>query len=185
MRNRKPNRLKGYDYSQDGVYFITVCIQNHIEWFGNIKNEKMVLNKCGGIVEKQWAWLGDQYPYVVLDEHVVMPNHFHGIISILGNGRMDGCVVGNGRDRSLQKIKPLPELIGAFKTTSSKLIHGIGALQFHWQKSFYDHVIRSEKSLQAIREYVVNNSMKWDMDIENVRNCGMDNVAYYDSIIKA
>ena len=103
----------------------------------------------------------------------------------VGNGCIDGCVVGNGRGRSLQKIKPLPELIGAFKTTSSKLIHSAGALKFHWQKSFYDHVIRSAKSLESIQQYIANNPMKWDMDIENIRNCGMDNITYYNNIIKA
>lgn len=158
MNNRKSNRLPRYDYSQDGYYFVTVCTHNRIEWFGKIENDQMILNECGQIVEKQWVWLSEQYSYVKLDEFAVMPNHLHGIL----------IIVGGGRDRPLQKIKSLSELIGAFKTTSSKLIHMAGLKDFHWQKSFYDHVIRNEKELMEIREYVLNNPKKWDMDIENV-----------------
>ncbi|MFZ5950344.1 MAG: hypothetical protein ACOYXC_06545 [Candidatus Rifleibacteriota bacterium] len=131
-----------------------------------------------------------------------MPNHFHGIIWIVGNGDVgNGGVgnddvgnvdvgnvdvgndyvgndyvgnggVGNGRDRSLRydgshqitKIKPIPELIGAFKTTSSKLIHNAGKINFKWQKSYYDVIIRDNESLQRISEYIKNNPKHWNSD---------------------
>ena len=116
--------------------------------------------------------MAEQYTYVELDAYVIMPNHFHGIISI----------VGNGRDRSLQKIKPLPELVGAFKTTSSKLIHKAGFTEFRWQKSFYDHIIRNETSLLRIREYIANNSLQWHLDIENRDNNTKRKDPYYNKI---
>lgn len=163
IRDRKLNRLKDYDYSREGYYFVTICVKDRIEMLGGVKDGVMVLNGYGRIVEKQWVWLPQRYPYVELDEFIVMPNHFHGILSIVGNGRGN---VGNARERSLRKIKSLSELMGAFKTTSSKLIHKSGLSQFQWQKSFHDHIIRGE-GLDRIREYIANNPLKWDEDVEN------------------
>ena len=82
--------------------------------------------------------------------------------------------VVNGRDRSLLKIKPLSQLIGAFKTTSSKLIHISGLNYFQWQKSFYDHIIKEENELQNIREYIKNNPLKWELDRNNPKNINAD-----------
>jgi REP element-mobilizing transposase RayT len=149
--------LQGHDYSREGYYFLTICTQDRREWFGNIENGEMVLNEYGVIVGQQWEWLEKQYGYVQLDQFVVMPNHVHGVLSI----------IGNGRDRSLQKIKSVSELVGAFKTTSSKLIHHAGLLEFRWQKSFYDQIIRDDWSLNRIREYILNNPLTWADDVEN------------------
>jgi len=163
---RKTIRLKDYDYSRNGFYFVTICTKDRIEQFGEIKNEAMIISDFGEIVKQQWLWLKEQYSYVGIDEYIVMPNHFHGILLI------DSEEVGNGRDRSLQdnpaqKVKPLPELIGAFKTTSSKLIHESGLSIFKWQKSFHDHIIRNDKSLDRIRKYIHYNPLKWEYDQEN------------------
>lgn len=154
MRCRKPIRLRNYDYSRPGYYFITICTHHRMDWFGKIENGKIELNELGSIVDQQWKWLEQQYPYIHLDEFITMPNHFHGII-----------IVGNGRDRSLQKIKSISELIGAFKTTSSKLIHKTGCRDFHWQKSFHDHIIRNERSLNNIRQYILDNPIRWKDDV--------------------
>ena len=167
MKHRKPNRLKNYDYSRDGFYFVTICTHNRKHYFGEIYNRRMQLNRYGKIVQKQWLWLAEQYPYVEHDEHVFMPNHVHGIVII---NRSAVANVGNGRDRSLPKIKPLSELIGAFKTTSSKLIHRAGLVEFRWQKSFYDHIIRNDRSLFHIRKYIQNNPLQWEYDQENLNN---------------
>jgi len=198
-KNRKPQRLPGYDYSRAGYYFLTMCVKDRQNWFGEIRDREMKLNACGKIVKQQWQWLADQYEYVRLDEWVIMPNHIHGIIHIdaaftnspppVRNGR-DRSVpepgtlrnaicntlaentnpqnpVRNGRDRSLRKIKSISELLGAFKTTSSKQIHRIGLTKFRWQKSFHDCIVRSESSLIRIQEYIRNNPRRWNMDNEN------------------
>jgi len=168
-RERKPNRLSGYDYSSDGYYFVTICTKDRKEYFGKIEKGSMILNRFGEIVKERWLWLAGQYPYVQLDENVVMPNHFHGILMI-------DHTAGNGRERSLQehshsidrqKIKPLPELIGAFKTTASKMIHKTGLAEFRWQKSFHDHIIRNDKALYRVRKYIQYNTLKWEFDREN------------------
>lgn len=174
MKERKRNRLKGYDYTLEGCYFITICTENRNNYFGKIIKNEMLLNRYGDIVHSQWEWLGKQYDYVVLDKHVVMPNHFHAILTIS---------TGNGHDRSLQKIKSLSSLVGAFKTTSSKLIHSNGNPDFKWQKSFYDHIVRNEKSYNNIWEYIHYNPLKWEWDIENKRIKNPDK-NYYTKLFK-
>ncbi len=124
----------------------------------------MKLNEYGKIAEKQWYWLGEQYPYVVLHAFVVMPNHIHGIIEINRN------IVGTGHDHIRQqlKIKSLSELMGAYKTTVSKQIHLAGFKEFAWQRSFYEHIIRDKKSFKTIAAYITRNPAKWDQDKFNL-----------------
>ncbi|MFH1798929.1 MAG: transposase [Candidatus Omnitrophota bacterium] len=166
-------RLQGYDYTQSNHYFITACTDNKQEWFGEIKNNEMILNNYGNIIKQQWQWLGQQYPYVKLDEYIIMPNHVHGII-IINNLYINHFVTARSRPGPTHsnniKIKSLSSLIGAFKTTSSKSIRLNGLSDFIWQRSFHDHIIRNEKSLQKIREYIINNPASWAEDEENI-NC--------------
>jgi REP element-mobilizing transposase RayT len=159
LPNRKLNRLKEYDYSNGGYYFITICTADRDHYLGRIDKEIMIKNDFGNIVEKQWLWLHQNYQYVELDYYVVMPNHFHGIIII------DPSLI-----TSDIKIKSLSELIGAFKTTSSKIIHSTGLEVFCWQKSFYDRIIRNEKELLKIRQYIHNNPLKWEIEKNNPSN---------------
>ena len=161
-KRRRNNRLLNYDYSQNGWYFATICTAGRKNYFGAIVGDKMVINEYGKIVENQWLWLRKHYKHIKLDEYVVMPNHLHGILVI------------ERRDRSrpvpTERIKSLSGLIGAFKTTSSKLIHGRGLNDFAWQRSFYDHIIRTEKSLHEIRKYIKYNPLQWAVDRENGKN---------------
>ena len=189
--NRKANRYKHYNYSTAGYYFVTICTKDRLPFFGKIADGKMNLNEYGEIVKKRWLWLQDQYNYVKCDEYVIMPNHFHGILiidTIVGIGRdlsnhpsnhpsnnngtdhdpKGNNIIRTGHDLSLQKIKSLSELIGAFKTTSSKLIHQTGLDEFRWQRSFYDHIIHNESSLNNIREYIRKNPQNWDTDKNNL-----------------
>jgi putative transposase len=142
----------GRDLSLQNGELLTSSFQNH-----------MILNEYGLIAEKQWHWLGEQYPYLVLHEFVVMPNHIHGIIEI-----NRGNLLRTGHDLSLQssikKIKPLSELMGAYKTTVSKQIHLTGFTEFQWQRSFYEHIISDEKSLETISDYIINNPLNWEQD---------------------
>lgn len=173
MKQRKPNRLQGYDYSQDNLYFVTSCVQDRICCLGEIKNKQMQLNQYGQIAQQQWHWLGQQYAYIVLHAFVVMPNHIHGIIEInRGVVRTDDTVrtdtVQTGRDLSLQlqqqKIKSLSQLMGAYKTTTSKQIHLLDYNAFAWQRSFHDHIIRDEQSYEKISAYIHNNPAQWQED---------------------
>jgi putative transposase len=153
-----------------------LCTKNRIEWFGDVINEKMVLSEYGKVAEEQWLWLARQYDYVKLDEFVIMPNHIHGIVVIQSdldrgdNGRDNPRVVPTAYTR---RHNLLSKSVNAFKTTTSKLIHQHGLMEFVWQRSFYDHVIRNDESLRGIREYIANNPMKWHLDRDNPENLFM------------
>jgi putative transposase len=170
--------MQGYDYSRDNLYYVTICVHDRVCCFGTATNGEMILNEYGQIAQKQWQWLAEQYKYVVLHEHIVMPDHIHGIIEI---NRANISPVGDGRDRPLSgemppgdtptesipaptKIKSLSELMGAFKTTTSKQIHLAGFGGFKWQRSFHDRIIRDWESYYKIAEYIRNNPLKWHQD---------------------
>ena len=165
MKNRKTIRLEGYDYSENGCYFVTVCAQSREGLFGEIIGGGMVLSEAGRMVERTWNELPEFYCGIETDQFQVMPNHFHGIL-----------IIQSRRDRSRPvptdalKIKSLSELIGAFKTTSSKRIRENGFASFKWQRSFYDRVIRGDDDLGRVREYIRNNPLKWALDEYNPAN---------------
>jgi REP element-mobilizing transposase RayT len=168
LNQRKPNRLRNYDYSQGGYYFVTICTQSRIEFFGEIQNGAMVLNENGKIAEKVWIGIPEHFGNVELDEFVVMPNHIHGIIVVKKD------IVGNRHACSLQKrqYQTIPVVVGSYKSAVTRNIRKIksSGSGFVWQKSFYDHIIRDGSSLNRIREYVINNSIQWDTDVENTKS---------------
>ncbi|PJC30817.1 transposase [Candidatus Roizmanbacteria bacterium CG_4_9_14_0_2_um_filter_36_12] len=176
IRQRKPNRLKNFDYSSSGWYFVTICTKNRQEYFGKIVNNKMVLNEYGRIVEKCYLDLINHYSNCLLDVYQIMPNHIHGIIIIKNKKQIIN--VGTIHELSLQKEfisdwkqrrhMLLPIIIGFFKMNSSKSIHNLGLNSFQWQRSFYDHIIRNEKSLQKIRQYIQDNPKNWQTDRNNL-----------------
>jgi REP element-mobilizing transposase RayT len=161
MRKRKPVRLKNYDYSQEGYYFVTICVKDRACWFGEIAGQVMQANNHGKIALTCWHDLPNHYPHVGLDLFVIMPNHVHGIV----------CIVGNGlKPFPTAKRHGLSEIIRAFKTFSSRRINESlkSGEKFQWQKSFYEHVIRNEKSLQQIREYIVQNPLAEELEIRGI-----------------
>ena len=162
MKNRKLNRLKGHNYSSDGYYFVTICTHHRREWFGEIRDGKMVLNKHGEIILRCWNDLPIHYDNLKLDMFVIMPNHVHAIVVIQNP-------VGNGLKPFPTKPHGLSEIIRAFKTFSSRRINENirNSDCFRWQKSFYDHIIRTEPTLDQIRTYITNNPLQWAEDVEN------------------
>ena len=170
--NRKANRKKHYNYSSAGYYFVTICTKDRLSFFGKIEDGKMFLNECGEIVRKCWLEIPGHFPNVKIDEFVVMPNHFHGIIII-------NDPVGNRHACSLQDIyenrqhQKLPVIIGSFKSAVTKLIHRKYDNIFQWQKSYYDHIIRDESSLNNIQSYIRQNPQNWDTDKNNLMFCDL------------
>ena len=153
-------RLRGYDYSQPGAYFVTVCSYGRERLFGNIMDGEMILNEFGHVLMESWQWLADQYPFVLLDQSVVMPNHVHGIV-ILTSFKD----IRRGGSRTAP-TKPLGRLVGAFKTITAKKInrmrHTPGA--HVWQRNYYEHVIRNEGELNSFRQYIFDNPGRWETD---------------------
>jgi REP element-mobilizing transposase RayT len=171
---RKSNRLQGYDYSQNGYYFVTLCVKHRIEAFGNISKDVVLLSNEGKIVKKQMNWLSIHFPYIHLDEYIIMPNHVHAIIVINNSiicGRDNPRIVPTNTvintKKYNRKFNLLSKVINALKTTSSILIHQSGYNAFQWQRSFYDHIIRNEKSYLTIKQYIRNNPQNWSQDPEN------------------
>lgn len=180
--HRRSIRLKGYDYASEGAYFVTIVTQGRECLFGEIHDGKMILNEAGQMIVKWWNELRNKFPDVVLGAFVVMPNHFHGIIIIEKNVGADLRVCPNGENISGEHIGsprqkfnvPLSQVIQWFKTmTTNEYIRGvkqsgwtpfIGKL---WQRNYYEHIIRNEKSLQRITDYILSNPSRWDGNQEN------------------
>ncbi len=182
-RNRRSIRLKGYDYSQSGAYFLTICSQNRECLFGDIINGEMIPNEAGRMVKMVWNEIPSCYPSINVDAFVVMPNHIHGIIFIVGAGpracpdsgqsRADGQPQ-NGQPQGVAPTLSLPDVVHRFKTmTTKRYTDGVkqnGWPRFEgklWRRNYYEHIIRDERELNRIREYIVNNPAQWDMDREN------------------
>jgi REP element-mobilizing transposase RayT len=163
LPNRKYVRLPEHDYSSAGVYFVTICALNKQCLFGEIKNAAMRPNPYGKIVQQCWNDIPKHYFETNNEIFSLMPNHVHGII-----------IIPDDDGRSGLKPDPtnrhtLPEIIRAFKTFSAKGIneamHSPGTPI--WQRSFYEHIIRTEKEYREIGEYIYHNPQKWDSDTEN------------------
>lgn len=172
IHHRRSIRLKGYGYSQNGAYFVTVCTHNRECLLGEITDGEMVTNEYGKIVDKCWRDLPNHYPNIQLDYFVVMPNHFHGIvmINIAGAGVGANAVGAGFKPAPTTTNHGLSEFIRALKTFSSEQINqirntpGISA----WQRNYYEHIIRNEDDLNRIREYIRNNPTQWDEDENNL-----------------
>jgi putative transposase len=186
--HRRSIRLKGYDYTRDGAYFVTICTRDRACLFGTVVNGEMLLNQYGREVAGCWMWLAQRYSYVHLDQWVVMPNHVHGIIVIVddrrGGSRTDPTrtapttgLVGqstvdiDGLWIASTKRKTLGRLIGAFKTVSTRRINGVRSTPGAkvWQRNYYEHVVRNRLQLRRVRRYIASNPSRWELDRENQR----------------
>ncbi len=170
IHHRRSIRLRNYDYSQTGAYFVTICVQHRECLFGEITDRVMRLNDAGNIVAEQWKWLGKQYDHVELDEWRIMPNHMHGIIVITdvvgGGGLRKGGSRTAPTGNAPVKRKPLGRLIGAFKTVSTKHVNILRNTPGNklWQRNYWEHIIRNNTELQRICEYIQNNPARWQED---------------------
>src|SRR4030042_6969864 len=159
IHHRRSIRLKGYDYSQTGAYFVTVCVKDRHCLFGDVEQGEMMLNEYGHVVTKCGQDLTNHYAGITLDAFVVMPNHIHCIIVINNN-------VGAGlKPAPTDKRYGLSEIVRAFKTFSSRYINQIRNTSGIpvWQRNYYEHVIRTDKELNQIREYIVNTPRQWEL----------------------
>ena len=164
-------RLKGWDYSAPGWYFVTICTREAKRCFGEVKNGKMHLSTMGEIVAEEWKKAEGIRLTVELDEFVVMPSHIHGIVAI-GKATVETARRGVSTPTGW-KGSSLGSIVGQFKSACTKRIWAAGFHEFAWQPRFYDHIIRNEQSLDHIREYVVNNPLKWELEKDKPENLYM------------
>ncbi|MBN2103028.1 hypothetical protein JW835_03205 [bacterium] len=177
---RRSIRLKGYDYSQDGYYFVTICTYSRLPLFGRIQDDSVVLNDGGKIVDVCWRAIPEHYPNVVLDEYVIMPNHVHGILII--NNHVGVQNVGVQDFEPLQNThlkmnryqhiipKSIGSIIRGFKIGVTKSLRQQIKIKHVRQRNFYEHIIRNDDELNKIREYINYNPLKWELDKENPMN---------------
>jgi putative transposase len=170
LHYRKSIRLKEYDYSQPGEYFVTICTDQHNCLFGEIRRGEMHLNPLGLIVQEEWLRTKTIRPEIELDDFVIMPNHLHGIIVIVGT---HGCASLRGNITPVASLRRQPRSLGSivagFKSAATKRINAERKTPYApvWQSRFYEHIIQSEKDLKNIREYIMNNPIQWNKDEEN------------------
>ena len=171
-RRRNPLRLRNFDYSQNGAYFITICAHNRECLFGAIQDNRMILNNADWILGDVWNDLPNHYSHVLLDAFIIMPNHVHGIVvlrdPILGAGFVRAGLKPAPTTTGMKR-HGLPEIVRGFKTFSSRRINetrNMPGMKL-WQRNYYEHVIRNDRSLAASREYIMNNPRKWALDREN------------------
>jgi putative transposase len=176
---RRSIRLKGYDYTQAGAYFITICTHERACLFGEGVDGELWLNDAGRIAERCWLDIPHHFPHTELDTFVVMPNHLHGIIWIVRD------IVGNpvGAKNFLPLRSPLRNdathpvlrspsntigsVVRGFKIGITKWVRQNTDISAVWQRNYYEHIVRDDESLNRIRQYILDNPARWVMDREN------------------
>jgi len=155
---RKINRLKRWDYSSNGYYFLTICSDEKRKIFGEISGKELVKNDLGRVAEMCWVEIPRHFENIGLDEWVIMPNHIHGIIRVHG-GDAYMHPVRNNRSKML-----ISKAIQNFKAAVSRK----SGMKRIWQRSFFDRIIRDEKGLEKIREYIRTNPKMWGRHRNNL-----------------
>lgn len=166
---RKSPRLQGYDYSQSGAYFVTICTHLRQHLFGRVEDGEMNLSDVGEIVSDRWYALPEHHPRVELDNFVVMPNHVHGIIILLDHDVKVGTMPALSEEMPAlsEKTPALSTVIGSYKSSASRHIRKANPEYRNetiWQARYHDHIIRNESDLNRIRQYVQTNPARWESD---------------------
>jgi len=190
IHHRRSIRLREYDYSLVGAYFVTVCANGQECLFGDCADGDMRVNDAGRMVVDIWNSLPERFLNVALDEYMIMPNHFHGIIVLedanehrgepcvrpaLDDPIENGCRAGDHNDRPYgTHVGSVSRIVQAFKSlTTVKYVRGVNDRNWSqfsgrlWQRNFYERIIRDKKEMSAIREYIRFNPSKWTLDKEN------------------
>jgi REP element-mobilizing transposase RayT len=164
--HRRSIRLKGFDYEQPGAYFVTICTQNRECLFGAVTDGQIRLTEAGRIVDAVWGELPSRFSNMSLDAFVVMPNHVHGII-LVGAQFIAPSAPQDQNQGAMNRAPTLGDILRTYKAVSTRMVRKIANANFAWQRNYYEHVIRDELSCDRIRQYILDNPARWDMDREN------------------
>lgn len=191
MKNRKRNRIKGFDYSSNNLYFVTNCVKNNLCCFGNVisdatvgtgrdlsvhhsenhysenhhsENHQSQINQCGNVVVKL-----NSFGLIVKNQIEWLENQYpyisiHNYVIMPNHFHLILEIDSSKVNANEIKIKSLSSVMGALKTTSSKQIRDFGFIDFAWHRSFHDHIIRNEKEYDLISNYIDRNPQKWFED---------------------
>jgi REP element-mobilizing transposase RayT len=171
---RRSVRLKGYDYSCAGAYFVTICVKDRKCVLGDVHDGKVRLSAIGKIAYEWWNEIPCHFNLVTLDEFIIMPNHLHGVVLMTDNGRGVQLNAPTAINpwyfyKSISpKLKTLSVVIRTFKAAVTTQCRRDNYHSFEWQRNYYEHIIRNEDELNAIREYVIDNPLYRQFDRENL-----------------
>ena len=179
--HRRSIRVKDYDYSQAGAYFITICTHDRACLFGKIVDGKMTLNDAGRMAESCWQDIPDHFSHADLDEFVIMPNHIHGIIMLTdkdgtnGYCRDEKCYCRGEKffAPTTAHVKPkgtsktVGSIVRGFKIGVTKWMRHNTTIRDVWQRNYWEHIIRNDDEMDRIRQYILDNPAQWDMDRNN------------------
>jgi len=173
--HRRSIRLPGFDYSQEGMYFVTICTKDRRDLFGDVYDGKMNVNPAGNMLQMVWDEMPVHYPGIKTDAFGIMPNHIHAIIILVGaapRGRPEMIPIQpSGQPQRVAPTISLSDAVHRFKSmTTKRYLDGIkhhGWVPFLgklWQRNYYKHIIQDVESFQTIREYIIQNPMRWESD---------------------
>lgn len=193
IHHRRSVRLQGYDYSKEGLYFITICTHDKLCLFGEIGETQMFLNALGEVVNKCWLEIPNHFPNAVLHEFIVMPNNIHGIIELKASNLENPSNVGVQNFEPLREIPKINKYQKIIPRSIGSIVRGfkIGVTKWYrekinsnfdyklitedyrqislsgnqiWQRNYYEHIIRNEESYLNISNYIINNPQNWQQD---------------------
>ena len=164
--HRRSIRLRGFDYAAHGAYFVTIVTDDRRQLFGRIIGDDMRLNAAGRIIAEEWRRSGDVRSNVEIDDFVVMPNHVHGIVFLT---QTDEGTLRSAPTRSFGggMAGSLPVVVRNFKGAVTRRLRQEGLAETVWQRNYHERVIRNERELKAIRQYIADNPRQWALDKEN------------------
>jgi putative transposase len=169
-KKRRSIRLQGYDYTKSGAYFVSICSKNMDCIFGDISSGIMHLNQIGDMVNQCWHDIPKHFPHVELDSYVIMPNHIHGIIVIENHDNSFGAKDFSPlRKKDTRKVpagtsKTIGSVVRGFKIGVTKWVRQNTSIRDVWQRNYWEHIIRDEKDMNRIQEYIANNPAQWETD---------------------
>ena len=180
LPQRRSIRLKGFDYAQAGAYFVTICTYKRKLLFSSVVEGKSIPNHLGNVVIDCWGLIPTHFPNIILDTFVLMPNHMHGVIVITepnvgaGSPRPASVETPSGAETAPLQRPTLGQIIAYFKYQSTKQIDQRRCMPGMrvWQRNYFEHVIRTERSLHTVRNYIEDNPLRWDLDRYNPEATG-------------
>jgi len=172
-RQRKQTKIKNFSYTADGIYFITLCAKDRQRLFGSIVNGEMLLSEAGKQIQETWMHISNLYTNISLDEFIIMPNHFHAILILLGAGaykieyqQNQGVFENEAYQELAPRICSLADIMRDFKSYTSHVYY-LDTNHILWQRGYYEHIIRSDIELDHVRKYIKDNIINWEHDDYN------------------